>query len=64
MDKNHTQSVRLTEKLSNLSDSLTVIIGSANSNFDTGSVHNDFLKIIRKYSAVEDCSVEQIILTI
>jgi len=36
MDRNYTQRVRLSDKISNLCDSLTVVVGSGNSNFDTG----------------------------
>ncbi|XP_001949423.2 maltase 1-like [Acyrthosiphon pisum] len=36
MDTNYTQRVRLSDKISNLCDSLTVVVGSVNSNFDTG----------------------------
>ncbi|XP_022164151.1 maltase 1-like [Myzus persicae] len=36
MDTNYTQRVRLSDKISNLKDSLTVVVGSVNSNFDTG----------------------------
>lgn len=47
MDSNYTQRVRLSDKISNLCDSLTVVVGSVNSNFDTGLVHNYFVKISR-----------------
>ncbi|CAI6365687.1 unnamed protein product [Macrosiphum euphorbiae] len=36
MDTSYTQRVRLSDKISNLCDSLTVVVGSVNSNFDTG----------------------------
>jgi alpha-glucosidase len=36
MDTNYTQRIRLSDKISNLCDSLTVVVGSVNSNFDTG----------------------------
>lgn len=41
MDTNYTQRIRLSDKISNLCDSLTVVVGSVNSNFDTGLVHNN-----------------------
>ncbi|XP_026806084.1 maltase 1-like [Rhopalosiphum maidis] len=37
MDKNYTQHVRLSDQISNLSDSLTIVVGSENSNFNTGN---------------------------
>lgn len=46
MDTNYTQRVRLSDKISNLKDSLTVVVGSVNSNFDTGLVHNNLFVFI------------------
>jgi len=55
MDANNVQSVRLSNKISNLSESLTVVVGSANSNFDTGLVHNICGKINSEYFTMKDC---------
>lgn len=38
MDPNYTQNIRLSEKIPNLYSSLSVVIGSGNSNFDSGFV--------------------------
>lgn len=62
MDANNVQSVRLSNKISNLSASLTVVVGSVNSNFDTGLVHNNCGKINSGYSIIEDCCTNIILI--
>jgi hypothetical protein len=50
MDTNYTQNVRLSDQISNLNDILTVVVGSGNSNFNTGLVPNNFTKTNREFS--------------
>jgi len=50
MDTNYTQNVRLSDQISNLNDILTVVVGSGNSNFNTGLVPNNFTKTNRESS--------------
>lgn len=38
MDTNYTQNIRLSDQISNLIDSLAVVVGSKNSNFNPGLV--------------------------
>jgi len=50
MDTNYTQRVRLSDQISNLHDILTIVVGSENSNFNSGLVLNNFIKISKESS--------------
>jgi len=53
MDTNYTQNIRLSDQISNLKDSLTVVVGSGNSNFNPGLVPNNyFAKINREFPII------------
>lgn len=43
MDTDNTQVVRLSDQISNLNNSLAVVVGSGNSNFNPGLVPNNYL---------------------
>lgn len=51
MDTNYTQHVRLSDQISNLNDSLAVIVGSENSNFNPGLVPNYYFAKMNKKSS-------------
>lgn len=51
MDTNYTQHVRLSDQISSLNDSLAVIIGSENSNFNPGLVPNYYFAKMNKKSS-------------
>jgi len=42
MDTNYTQVIRLSDQISNLNNSLVVVVGSGNSNFNPGLVPNNY----------------------
>lgn len=50
MDTNYTQRVRLLDQISNSHNILTIVVGSGNSNFNSGLVLNNFIKISRESS--------------
>jgi len=58
MDTNYTQRVRLSDQISNLNDMLTIVVGSENSNFNSGLVPNYFIKLSRgSFMYPEVCTI-------